>query len=66
MFAFICFWIGIILASIFYYKTDDWRVRKLLTKGYDNAVRDIVEFGFYYNADNNKINITVKEIDDEM
>jgi hypothetical protein len=66
MFAFICFWIGVILASIFYYKTDDWRVRKLLTKGYDNAVRDIVEFGFYYNTDNDKINITVKEIDNEM
>ena len=66
MFAFICFWIGIILASIFYYKTDNWRVRKLLTKGYDNAVRDIVEFGFYYNTDNNKINITIEEIDNEM
>ena len=66
MVGFICFWIGIIIASIFYYKTDDWRVRKLLTKGYDDAVRDIVEFGFYYNTDNNKINITIKEIDNEM
>ena len=66
MVGFICFWIGIIIASIFYYKTDDWRVRKLLTKGYDNAVRDIVEFGFYYNTDNNKINITIEEIDNEM
>jgi hypothetical protein len=66
MVGFICFWIGIIVASIFYYKTDDWRVRKLLTKGYDDAVRDIVEFGFYYNTDNNKINITIEEIDNEM
>lgn len=66
MVEFICFWIGIIVASIFYYKTDDWRVRKLLTKGYDDAVRDIVEFGFYYNTDNNKINITIEEIDNEM
>ena len=66
MVRFICFLIGIIIASIFYYKTDDWRVRKLLTKGYDDAVRDIVEFGFYYNTDNNKINITIKEIDNEM
>lgn len=66
MVGFICFWMGIIMASIFYYKTDDWRVRKLLTKGYDNAVRDIVEFGFYYNTDNNKINITIEEIDNEM
>lgn len=66
MVGFICFWIGVIIASIFYYKTDDWRVRKLLTKGYDDAVRDIVEFGFYYNTDNNKINITIEEIDNEM
>lgn len=66
MVGFICFWMGIIVASIFYYKTDDWRVRKLLTKGYDDAVRDIVEFGFYYNTDNNKINITIEEIDNEM
>ena len=66
MFAFICFWIGVIIASVFYYKTDDWRVRRLLTKGYDDAVRDIVEFGFYYNTDNNKINIIIKEIDNEM
>ena len=66
MVGFICFWMGIIIASIFYYKTDDWRVRKLLTRGYDNAVRDIVEFGFYYNTDNNKINITIEEIDNEM
>ena len=66
MVGFICFWIGIIVASIFYYKTDNWRVRKLLTKGYDDAVRDIVEFGFYYNTDNNKINITIEEIDNEM
>ena len=66
MVGFICFWMGIIMASIFYYKTDDWRVKKLLTRGYDNAVRDIVEFGFYYNTDNNKINITIEEIDNEM
>lgn len=66
MVGFICFWLGIIVASIFYYKTDDWRVRRLLTIGYDNAVRDIVEFGFYYNTDNNKINITIEEIDNEM
>ena len=66
MVGFICFLIGVIMASIFYYKTDDWRVRKLLTKGYDDAVRDIVEFGFYYNTDNNKINITIEEFDNEM
>ena len=62
MFAFICFWIGIILASIFYYKTDDWRIKKLRRDGYDGAIRDIIEFGYYYDINNNKINIIVKEL----
>ena len=44
MVEFICFWIGIILASIFYYKTDEWRIKKLRRDGYDGAIRDIIEF----------------------
>ena len=64
MFAFICFWIGIILASIFYYKTDDWRIKKLRQDGYDKAVCDIIEFGYYYDINNNKINIVVKELNE--
>ena len=62
MFAFISFWIGVILASIFYYKTDEWRIKRLTQDGYDAAVRDIVEFGYYYDTNNNKINIVVKEL----
>lgn len=64
MAGFICFWIGTIVASIFYYKTDDWRVKKLRQDGYDGAVRDIVEFGYYYDVNNNKINIVVKELNE--
>ena len=64
MFAFICFWIGIILASIFYYKTDDWRIKRLRQDGYDATVRDIVEFGYYYDTNNNKINIVAKELNE--
>ena len=52
MFAFICFWIGIILASIFYYKTDDWRIKRLRQDGYDTAIRDVIEFGYYYDTNN--------------
>lgn len=66
MIGFICLWIGFILASIFYYKTDDWRIRKLRQDGYDAAVRDIIEFNFYYDTNNNKINIAVEEINNEM
>ena len=62
MFAFICFWVGVILASIFYYKTDDWRIKRLRRDGYDGAIRDIIEFGYYYDTNNNKINIIVKEL----
>jgi hypothetical protein len=62
MVEFICFLIGIILASIFYYKTDEWRVKRLRRDGYDGAIRDIIEFGYYYDINNNKINIVVKEL----
>ena len=62
MFAFICFWVGVILASVFYYKTDDWRIKRLRRDGYDGAIRDIREFGYYYDTNNNKINIVVKEL----
>ena len=62
MFAFICFWVGVMLASIFYYKTDDWRIKRLRRDGYDGAIRDIIEFGYYYDTNNNKINIVVKEL----
>lgn len=58
---FIFFWVGVILASIFYYKTDEWRIKEFRQDGYDGAVRDIIQFGYYYDTNNNKINITVKE-----
>lgn len=63
---FISFMVGIILTSIFYYKTDEWRVKKLRQDGYDSAVCDIIKFGFYYNTNNEKINVTVEEVSDEM
>lgn len=58
------FIIGFVLASILYYKSDDWRVRRLRVQGYDSAVRDITEFGYYYNQNNERINVSVK-IEDE-
>lgn len=61
---FIYFWVGVILASVFYYKTDDWRIKRLKQNGYDAAVRDIIEFGYYYDTNNNKINIVAKELNE--
>jgi len=58
---FIYFWVGVILASVFYYKTDDWRIKRLKQNGYDAAVRDIIEFGYYYDTNNNKINVIVNK-----
>ena len=29
----------------------------LLNRGYDNAVRDILEYGYYYNKDNKRIDL---------
>lgn len=66
MFEYLWFLIGLILASIFYYKTDNWRIRKLRQDGYDAAIRDIIEFNYYYDTNNNRVNIIIKEINNEM
>lgn len=29
----------------------------LLSRGYDNAVRDILEYGYYYNKNNERIDL---------
>ncbi len=54
------FIIGFVLASILYYKSDDWRVRRLREQGYDCAVRDITEFGYYYDKNNERVNVSIK------
>ena len=51
------FLIGFIAGLVFCFATDDWRVRMLLNRGYDNAVRDILEYGYYYNKDNERIDL---------
>ena len=43
------FLIGVAAGIVFCFATDDWRVRMLLSRGYDNAVRDILEYGYYYS-----------------
>ena len=38
------FLIGVAAGIAFCFATDGWRVRMLLSRGYDNAVRDILEY----------------------
>lgn len=51
------FIIGFIVGLLFCFVTDTWRVKMLLNRGYDNAVRDILEYGYYYNEDNERIEV---------
>jgi hypothetical protein len=51
------FLIGFFAGLIFCFATDTWRVKMLLSRGYDNAVRDILEYGYYYNKDNERIDL---------
>ena len=37
----------------------------LINKGYDNAVKDILEYGYYYDKDNNRVDLMAKGADDE-
>ena len=51
------FLIGFLAGLIFCFATDGWRVRMLLSRGYDNAVKDILEYGYYYNKNNERVNL---------
>ena len=57
--------IGFVGGLFLCYASDRWRINKLINKGYDNAVRDIFEYGYYYDKDNNRVNLMVKGADDE-
>ena len=51
------FLIGVLVGIAFCFATDGWRVRMLLSRGYDNAIRDILEYGYYYNKDNERVDL---------
>ena len=51
------FLIGFFAGLIFCFATDSWRVKMLLNRGYDKAVKDILEYGYYYNKNNERINL---------
>ena len=58
--SFICLVSGFIGGLMFCFATDSWRVRTLLKRGYDGAVRDILEYGIYYNKDNKRVRVAVQ------
>lgn len=55
------FLIGFLAGLIFCFATDTWRVKMLLSRGYDNAVRDILEYGYYYNKNNERIDLEASQ-----
>lgn len=62
----ICIFVGFAGGLVFCFATDSWRVRTLLKRGYDGAVRDIFEYGIYYNKDNKQVRVAVQtEREDE-
>ena len=62
---FICFIIGFVGGIILCFISDRWRGDMLINKGYDNAVKDILEYGYYYDKDNNRVDLMAKGADDE-
>ena len=58
--SFIYLVIGFIGGLMFCFATDRLRAEKLLEIGYDNAVRDIIEYGCYYNKSNKRVGIVVQ------
>ena len=52
--------VGFVAGIIFCFGTDNWRVQMLTTRGYDRAVKDILEGGYYYNSDGYRISIVVQ------
>ena len=62
----ICIIVGFISGLMFCFASDSWRVNTLLKRGYDSAVRDILEYGIYYNKDNEQVKVAVQiEKEDE-
>ena len=64
--SFICLVIGFIGGIVLSYATDKLRVKRLLEIGYDNAVRDIIEYGCYYNKSNERIAVVVMTKEDKF
>lgn len=52
--------VGFIAGIFLCYGTDDWRIQRFTTRGYDTAVKHILEYGYYYNSDGDRISVVVQ------
>lgn len=52
--------VGFVAGIFLCFGTDDWRIQRFTTRGYDTAVKHILEYGYYYNRDGDRINIVVQ------
>ena len=58
--------IGFVGGLLLCYASDRWRINMLINKGYDNAVRDIFEYGCYYDKDNNRVDLMAEGAEDDI
>lgn len=52
--------IGFVAGIFLCYGTDDWRIQRFTTRGYDTAVKHILEYGYYYNPNGDRIDVVVQ------
>lgn len=52
--------VGFVAGIFLCFGADDWRIRRFTTRGYDTAVKHILEYGYYYNPDGDRISIVVQ------
>lgn len=52
--------VGFVAGIFLCYGTDDWRIQRFTTRGYDTAVKHILEYGYYYNPNGDRINVVVQ------
>ena len=57
--------VGFVAGIFLCFGTDNWRIQRFTTKGYDTAVKHILEGGYYYNADGDRISVVVQKGEDE-
>lgn len=61
----IAMFVGFVAGIFLCFGTDNWRVQMLIARGYDAAVKDILEYGCYYNPDGDRISIVVQQMGGE-
>lgn len=56
----IAMFVGFVAGIFLCFGTDNWRIQRFTTRGYDAAVKDILEYGYYYNPDGDRISVVVQ------